>query len=214
MPGAGLLIFDLDGTVADTLPDIAASARFLAEELGCPPPDEAFVRSCIGGGAGKLVGRILGTDDPARIADAKRLFAEHYNAHAAVRTRLYDGVPEVLEHYAGRKRLAMATFKSRPAAERILAHFGIAGCFERLVTADDCRRTKPDPECVERILTALQVRPEDAVLIGDTVTDMDTGRNAGVLTCGVTYGYGSARDIFTRGPDYLVSRITDIQAIF
>ncbi|MDR1710441.1 MAG: HAD family hydrolase [Propionibacteriaceae bacterium] len=186
-----LIIFDLDGTLADTVPGIAHAAATVLEELGLPAPDPAAVRAGIGGGARNLMTSLLGAAHASRLDEALAKFSAYYNAHAELHTELYPGVQEFLGTLHPGVRLAVATAKTRPGTMRIFEHAGIAGCFDAIVTMTEMRAPKPDPGCVRDILELLEVPAGKALYVGDTMTDVLTAENAGVDYAIVSYGYGA-----------------------
>ncbi|MDO4566931.1 MAG: HAD-IA family hydrolase [Oscillospiraceae bacterium] len=205
------IIYDLDGTVADTRADIIEAVRKTMLSFGVAAPGDEEIASFIGGGARNVLRRALGEANESRLDEALPFFAETYNANSAVKTRLYDGVREILAYYEGKKRQTMATFKSRAGTDNILKHFDIEKYFEMVVTADDVERPKPDPECINAILERFGLEPGDALLVGDTPTDMKTGRAAGVVVCAVDYGFAPIEELRDYSPDFEVSNITEIK---
>ena len=208
-----LVIFDLDGVVIDSSQDLAAAARHCLLEMGSGVPSYPFIRSCIGGGARNLLLRCLDDDKKERVDEAMVLFREYYEQNCTVRTTLYPGVRDILEFYGGRKRLALATYKIRAATFKILAALDIQHYFDVVVTADDVRRPKPDPECIQHVLQRLRCVPDEAILIGDTPTDVLTAKNAGISSCAVLYGIGTRPDLDACRPDFLVETILELKNI-
>ena len=211
-----LIIFDLDGTLVDSAADIVATVQHIIEKYGFEPKDDDFIRGCIGGGARNVLIKSLGEDKTALIdAEILPFFKDYYEENCAVYTKLYPGVTEVLEHYyTGGKPMALATFKIRSATEKILKTLGIDGYFEYVVTADDVKNPKPHPECIEKILEHYHLKPQQAVLVGDTKTDFMTGKNAGVDVCAVTYGYGDSDHLASLAPKFMTDYITEIKERF
>lgn len=207
------IIFDLDGTVADTLPDIVYAVSHTLEQVGCPPQPEEFIRKSIGGGAKNLIKKALGEDKKDLFDSTLQMFTEYYKEHAAVRTTLYPGVKEIFDYYHGKKKMAIATFKAKEGTMAILEHFDLLGYFDMVVTVSDVKKAKPDPECIQMILDKLGDNPGQAMLVGDTLTDMQTGKNAGVVTCAVTYGYGELEDIKNSSPDYIIDSFDQLKEI-
>lgn len=206
------LIFDLDGTMVDTCPDIVGTIRYLIEKYGFEPKSDDFIRGCIGGGARNVLLKCLGEENEALIdRELLGVFAEYYACHAAVFSKPYPGLTELLEHYrqAG-KHLAVATFKIRSATLNIFEIFGLMDYFDIIVTADDVTNPKPAPDCVNKILDFYGCTSDQAILIGDTKTDYMTGKNAGVAVCGVTFGYNPPEVIRELNPEYIVDSLSEI----
>lgn len=204
------VIFDLDGTLADTMDDIVSAVQNTMEHAGFPPKSKETVRANIGGGARNLLIRCM--NGSAELADQElAYFAKFYAEHAAVQTVLYPFAEEVLAYFHERGYVALATAKARAATESILKEFGIAGYFDQVVTADDVSNPKPAPDCIRLIMEKSGFAPEDMVLIGDTTTDMRTGKNAGIHTCCVSYGYGKLEDILPLEPDYTITSLAELK---
>ena len=191
-----LLIFDLDGTLVDTLPGIAAALRHVMKELecekfGCELPSDDFVRKNIGGGAKKLLQNAFGDKADLLLPKALPFYADHYAQNAEVGTSLYPGVAETLAYFAKKFRMAVVTAKARTATLSVLESFDIMKYFDVVITSDDVQKLKPDPEGVQKILDKMGEVPSHAMLVGDTHVDVATAKNAGVVSCAVTYGYGA-----------------------
>jgi phosphoglycolate phosphatase len=186
-----LLILDLDGTLADTIPGIASAAAQAMADCGLPAPPRAKVLGAIGGGARNLIARLLGDKDADRTDEVLARFKQVYDATAEVGTTLYPGVRETLEALHGRVQLAVATAKTRAGTDRIFDALALAGLFQVVVTIDEMAAPKPDPGCVYTILEHTGVWAHKALYVGDTMTDVRTANNAGVECWAVSYGYGA-----------------------
>lgn len=203
------IVFDLDGTLADTIDDIVSAVQKTMEHGGLPPESREMIRSNIGGGARNLLIRCMGSAEKAEAELS--YFADYYAKHCAEQTTLYPFAKEVLAYYHGECYVALATAKARAATEKILTHFGIAQYFDQVVTADDVQNPKPAPDGIQQIIAKSGFRPEEMVLVGDTTTDIRTGKNAGIKTCCVPYGYGSMEDMLALQPDYSVTSLSELK---
>jgi len=208
------IIFDLDGTLANTLPDITTAVKYALKVVGCPIPSDDTVKACIGGGAKNLIKKTLGEEHKQLFDEALAVFADYYSRHVIDKTRLYPDVISVLDHYYGKKHIALATFKARQGTMKILDHFDIRRYFDAVVTVDDVEKPKPDPECLLKLLGIFHAAPREAVYVGDTITDIKTGKNAGVITCAVTYGFGALEEVLSQNPDFTISSLEQIKEIF
>jgi phosphoglycolate phosphatase len=208
-----LIIFDLDGVVIDSAPDLVSAAQYSLKQIGSSDPGFSFIRGCIGGGARNLLLRSLDEDKKGRVDEAMTIFRDYYERNCVNETVLYPGVHDVLTFYSGHKRLALATFKIRAATQRILAELDVLKYFDAIVTADDVQRPKPDPECIHHVLNKLHCSPDDAILVGDTPTDINTAKNAGISSCAVLYGIGTRDDLFDSEPDFIVENILELTSI-
>jgi phosphoglycolate phosphatase len=201
-----LAIFDLDGTLVDSVDDLAASVNHALATLGLPLRSTAEVRAFIGEGARLLLARAVGPRADL-LEPALAAWREHYEAHLLDRTRPYPGVVEAL---AGAKRtLAVLTNKPGPMARAILDGLGLSPRFARVVGGDEAPR-KPDPAGMQRLLRELGGRAEDAVFVGDSRVDAETAANAGVAFVGVTWGLGSRADLASSGNRALVERAEEL----
>jgi phosphoglycolate phosphatase len=207
-----LLIFDLDGTIADTLEDITASLNFALTKLGRPPVPLASVRRFVGDGLDALLLRALG-DRAEFLDDARGIYTVHHSRHQGDRSRLYPGVAGTLRFY-GAIPLALVSNKTLDFVQPLLDRLGIGGTFRVVIGADSGLPLKPAPDALLRILKDLDVPPAAAAMVGDGTTDVRAGRAAGVTTCAVTYGYRSEEELRQAGPDHVVHAMTDITRIF
>lgn len=206
------VIFDLDGTLVDSAPDIVETVKHIITKYKFPEKETCFIKNCIGGGARNVLLKSLGHKNETLIdREILSVFKTYYLEHCDQFTYLYPGVKEILEHYYGHKKLAIATYKIRSATEKILRTLGIEHYFDYIVTADDVENPKPHPECIYKILDYYPVKADKTVLIGDTKTDFMTGHNANIDVCAVTYGYGNEESLKALNPSYLVNQIGKIK---
>ena len=208
-----LIIFDLDGVIIDSARDLASAVQYSLKQVGSSDPGFPFIRRSIGGGARNILLQSLDADKKERVDEAMIIFRDYYESHCTNETVLYPGVSDVLNFYSGHKHLALATFKIRAATQKILAELDVLKYFDIVVTADDVQRPKPDPECIHQVLTNLQCSPEEAILVGDTPTDVNTAKNAGISSCAVFYGIGTRDDLFASKPDFVVENIVELTSI-
>lgn len=181
------LLFDLDGTLVDTAPELAEALNRTLAALGRPPADAARVRGWIGDGARALLGKALGA--PAD-EHAWALFAAEYAAACGTNSALYPGVRPMLERLAARGlRLAVLTNKEGRFAHQVLARHDITAHFDLLVAGDTLAVKKPHPGVVRHALDALGVDADEAALVGDSPTDVRTARAAGLRAWIVRHGY-------------------------
>src|SRR5882757_6871567 len=189
-----LLIFDLDGTLIDSRRDLVNSVNAALRSLGRDelPSDE--IAAMVGDGAPTLVRRALGdTVDEALLKRGLEFFLSYYREHKLDYTRLYDGIPEALETLRGangaRRVMSVLTNKPVNPSRAIVDALGIAEKFASVYGGNSFETKKPDPLGINTILAETGVRPEEALMIGDSSIDIVTGHNAGLWTCGVTYGF-------------------------
>ena len=187
-----LFVFDLDGTLVDSLRDLADSANALLVACGAHPLDEAAVGAMVGDGAAELVARALSAAGVPPPADALDRFLAIYDTKLTRHTRPYDGIPEVLAALGARTSLAVLTNKPCAATRRILAAFDLARLFEAdaIFGGDGPFPRKPDPAGLLQLCARANVRADEAMMVGDSAVDWRTARNAGTQICLARYGFG------------------------
>jgi phosphoglycolate phosphatase len=190
-------IFDLDGTLADSVPDIAAALNGALADEGFAPFDVARVTSMVGAGARKLVERALVASgapaDPAQVERVHAQFIVHYDAHPCVLTKLYPGTRDALEQLVAQGwRLGVCTNKPEALALQLIEALGIAPLFGTVVGGRDGMPLKPAPDMVHLALQELGVSAGRAVFIGDSAADLGAGRAAGLPVVLMAHGYSDA----------------------
>jgi phosphoglycolate phosphatase len=189
------LLFDLDGTLVDSLPDLAAGVNTLLAELGRPALAEAAIARMIGDGVPKLVERALAASGARSIALPAAIgrFRAIYEDDPTRLTRPYPGVPETLRILArDRRPLAVCTNKTQRATRIVLENLGLAPFFALVVGGDSLPRHKPDPAQLLFTLEQLGVAPAEAAMVGDHRNDVLAARAAGTAAIFARYGYGQA----------------------
>jgi phosphoglycolate phosphatase len=206
------LLFDLDGTLVDSVPDLAAAANALLGELGRPPLNLAQVTGMVGDGAPKLVERALaasGAGDTPLPAALDRFLAL-YEADPTRLTRPYDGVPAVLDELAAAGwRLGVCTNKPERATRAVLAGLGLDRFFAVVLGGDSGPTRKPDAGPLRTALGRLGSAPDSAAMIGDHRNDVAAARAAGMAVVFARYGYGAAT-LAGMAPDAVIDRFTEL----
>jgi phosphoglycolate phosphatase len=215
-----LMLFDLDGTLIDTLGDLTGSLNLMLNDLGHTPLSKETVASIIGNGIPVTVYRCLTVTHPNQEppdeklhAEGIRLMHEHYADEMLKTTALYPNVAETLEHFK-HKRKAVVTSKEARFAHLMLDHFAIAQHFDVIVGGDTVPARKPDPWPVREAINRLEGTPSDAVMIGDSENDVIAGRGAGARTCAACYGYRSAEQLAETSPDVMIYRFDELKELF
>jgi phosphoglycolate phosphatase len=208
-----LIIFDLDGTLIDSQEDLALSVNLMRKEMGRAPLDHDLIASYVGQGVSVLVRRALGNGAPETVPDREvergvEIFLRTYGLHMLDHTVLYSGVWEALQALSGR-HLAVLTNKPVNFSRAILVGLGIASCFAFVYGGNSFEQKKPDPVGVFRLMSDTGVAAPQTLVVGDSDTDVLTGRNAGVWTCGVAYGLGS-HTLAATPPDVLLSDLRQL----
>lgn len=189
---ARLWVFDLDGTLIDSLPAIAESLNEVRRAHGLPPRDLECVRRGIGAGARVLLERTTGDGLRAGL-DLEELYEEllaAYRRRAAAGSPFFTGAEQFLDFVARRAKLAVLTNKPREVTRLTLAALGAESRFVAVMSPEDAPERKPSPLGLSAILARLRIPPSAAVLVGDAAPDFEAGRGAGVFTVGMTHGYG------------------------
>lgn len=209
-----LIVYDLDGTLVDTLEDIAASANFMLEQLGLPVVPAFDVRAYVGRGVRELVARCLGTGEPEQVGRGLRLYRAHYAVHLLDRSRLYPGAQEALEHFRklGRPQ-AVITNKPDPYSIRILEGLGIAGYFTAIIAGGGAYPKKPDPASLRALMEQHGAVAAETVFVGDSPVDVATGRQAGALTVALTHGLAGSEELRVAAPDAVIGGFRELVAL-
>lgn len=207
-----LIIFDLDGTLIDSKYDIAAAVNLTLGDLDLPtlPPEKIF--TFVGDGVKRLLRLSVGEANEARYEEALRIFREHYLAHCLDTTQLYPGLDQLFDGRDTRMK-ALATNKSLEYTLRITEGLKIKDLFAAIEGPLDQSDLKPDPGMLLRIMDRLSVRPEEAVLVGDSTNDVRAAQAAGVSACAVGYGYGNRDKVSALNPDYHCEKPGDLLSL-
>lgn len=206
-----LIVFDLDGTLADTLPDIVAAANAACRRLEFPEHTPTAIRGMIGGGERKLIERLVGPHQD-RVEECLQLYLDHYTRHNGELARLYPGVVETLESLRG-KRLGVLSNKLWRLTQQTLEVLGIARFFAAIRGGGASLPLKPAPDQLLGLTADLGVRPTRTLMVGDKTADIQAGRAAGAFTAAVTYGYGDLNSLTEASPDFLVAQFGQLLEI-
>ena len=200
------VIFDLDGTLLDTLADLADAVNYALAQFGYPPRTLDEVRAFVGNGAGMLIRRA--TEDGPDQEQVLALFRGYYDAHCRIKTAPYPGIPQSLERIGRRHKMAVVSNKPDSAVKRLCADFfgGIPGMGESPV----CPR-KPAPDMVFRAMEAIGV--DGCVYVGDSEVDVQTARNAGVRCVSVLWGFRERSYLETQGAACFCEKAEDLPEI-
>jgi len=206
-----LVVFDWDGTLADSTTLIADAIQAACRDLGEPPPGEEAARFVIGLGFASAVRHVAPQLDPAEYPAFSAAYRKHYVAGEA-QIALFDGVREMLRDLdeSGCK-LAIATGKSRAGLEHALAQCGLHGAFHATRCADE-GPPKPHPDMLHNLMRFLAAEPERTLMIGDTSHDLELARNAGTRGIAVTYGAHSADALARHAPLGIVDSVAALRA--
>jgi phosphoglycolate phosphatase len=212
-----LLIFDLDGTLVDSRLDLTHSVNAMLRKFGRVELPMEVVESYVGDGAPMLVRRAMGDPDSGDLMrEALEYFILYYREHKLDNTTLYKGVQQALENLRdggnGRKMAVLSNKPVNPSRD-ICKALGIGPFFVQIYGGNSFPTKKPDPQGALALCSETGVRPEQAVIIGDSDIDVLTGQNAGIWTVGVNYGFMPERLKLTP-PDVLVDTPSELPDIF
>ena len=201
-----LVMFDLDGTLVDSVPDLAAAVDNTLNDLGRPPAGVNQVRDWVGNGARVLVRRALAGGlehahvDDAQAEQALELFMQHYAANHAL-TQVYSGVKPTLDWLREQQvELAIVTNKPERFVAPLLDEKGLGGYFRWIVGGDTLPQQKPDPAALRHVLRLARVEPAQALFVGDSRNDVRAAKAAGVPCVALSYGYNHGRPIAEEHP--------------
>ena len=213
------IAFDLDGTLIDSVPDLAAATQATLSELDLPACTENQVRSWIGNGAQILMSRALTHAlnrevQQDELDNAMPKFMHHYQDNLQQHSQLYPHVKEVLEQLtAFGFPLAIVTNKPHRFTIPLLEAFGISDYFSHVLGGDSLERMKPDPMPLTHLLSLWQLEPDELLMVGDSKNDILAAKAAGIASIGLTYGYNYGEDIGLSDPNAVCEQLSEIMAL-
>ena len=206
-----LAIFDLDGTIADTLCDLSDAVNAGLRDMGCPEHSYDEYRYMVGNGAAKLCYRALPDERKSESEELRTLFSQYYGAHFLDKTRLYDGIAEVMAELSGRGvKLAVATNKPESFAQQMIDKLLPETDFVRVLGGRTDRPVKPDTGIIREIFSALPEDASEAYMIGDSNVDIQTAHNAGITGIGCVWGFRGRAELESAGADLIADKPEDI----
>jgi phosphoglycolate phosphatase len=216
MTSGRIIVFDLDGTLVDTAPDLINALNFVLDREGLPPVPLHAARNMIGAGARKLIERGLELEDrAATVEDITRLtsdFIDYYAAHIADASRPFEGLESALDDLTSRGyRLAVCTNKLEWLSKLLLDQLGLSGRFAAICGADTFGVSKPDPAILQQTIARAGGQLSAAIMVGDAGPDIGVARRAGIPVIGVEFGYTEV-PIADLKPDRLIGHMRDLPA--
>ncbi len=204
------LIFDLDGTLLDTLGDIHAAVNHALACLDIPCRSIGEVKSMIGDGVAKLIERALPKDALALKGDALKLFRDYYVGHMRDLSKPYEGIAEMISSLKGKYAMAVLSNKPDYAVKEIVpAYFGDA--FSHAVGGREGIPLKPHPQAVATIIADWGIEPADIAIIGDGVQDIKTALAVGAMPIGVSWGFSDGQTLIDNGAEYLCYGVHELK---
>ena len=215
-----LVLFDLDGTLIDSRLDLVHSVNAALRHIGRPELPDDVIASYVGDGAPILIQRALGGDavDEALVRKGLEFFLSYYREHKLDHTTVYPGVAEALatiQNSGNGTPRKMAVLSNKPVvpSRAIVEALGLGPLFSQIYGGNSFATKKPDPEGARKLLEEAGVESEQAVIVGDSHVDVRTGRNAGLWTVGVTYGFAT-HTLEEERPDVLVDQACEVGEVF
>ena len=208
------VLFDMDGTVLDTLDDLTDAVNYSLERFGLPRVSREHARANLGNGAAYLVRHCLpqGTDQ-GRTEELIAFYRAYYDAHCRVRTGPYAGIlPLMARLKAAGIRQAIISNKPDPAVQELAAHF-FPGLLETAVGESPAVRRKPNPDAVLRAVEQMGLEKADCVYVGDTEVDLQTAKNAGLDCIAVTWGFRDEEQLLAAGAEKLAHSAAELEAL-
>ncbi len=206
-----LLIFDLDGTLIDSKADIANSVNAALTEEGFPTLPQKTIEGFVGRGMMYLIRDVIGEPTEEQAKKVAQNFWNHYMDHLLDQTKMYPGVLEFLKEFPHIEK-AVVTNKPYAFSKKILEGLNIQHHFRWLIGGDSLAHQKPSPKMLDPIFEDLGRKPK-SLIVGDSQIDVDCGKAAGILTCGVTYGFREAEELIACQPDYLIHDFSELSQL-
>jgi 2-phosphoglycolate phosphatase len=208
-----LIVYDFDGTLVDTFADIADSVNLALTEMGLESLDKKTIRGYIGNGMVNLMTMSLKKSGCNDIETSVLLFQKHYSHHLLDQTNFYPNGKEIVEYFFDKKNAVLSN-KPINFIEKILKALSFFKPFDSIIGGDSLDVKKPDPKGLILIMNKFNCPPEKTLMIGDSSIDIETGKHAGVITCGVSYGLGNLGSLTSSNPDYLIDNLSQLKSLF
>ena len=211
-----LIVFDLDGTLINSLEDLADSANHVLIQHGFPTHPVDAYRYFVGDGVRKLIERILPENvrNDSQIEQCRQEFVAYYRIHMEDKTSVYPGMTELLKALKDKGlKIAVATNKVHVAVAPLMAKYFPTICFDSMIGQREGVPVKPNPQIMFDILKETGCEPSEALHVGDTATDMQLAHNAGVAPVGVLWGYRPLEELQTAGAQYIIKQPLDLLKI-
>ena len=206
------LFFDVDGTLVDSGAAIANAINHTLRSIKLPERPKGEIISNIGTGVRDLIRKSLGDENTGLAGKATDILNKYYMAHSTDESVLYPHVKEALEYFKDKKKYVITNRYSK-FADMTLKGLGIRDYFEEIFGGDDEKCLKPSPCFFDAIISKLNIDKSRSLIVGDMAIDIQTGKNAGIRTCWVTYGLGALEDVKPLKPDFIIDDMIELKEI-
>jgi phosphoglycolate phosphatase len=206
-----LLMFDFDGTLADSIPAAEDSIQAMIAELGYPPKEREEIKSHIGFGEWELVAGSIGSRDKEKVAAAQKVYYK-YVSNNLEKVPLFPRVKEMLEHFKDKDKVIISN-KRDEFILKVLANHRIMKYFKEVLGGESAPCLKPDPCALLAEIEKVKVPLSRVLFVGDMTIDVETGKNAKVKTCAVTYGFDSREKLKEARPDFIIDDMSELEKI-
>lgn len=207
-----LLLFDLDGTLTDSIPPAIVAVQAMLQELNLPIKSKLEIESYVGFGEIPLISNAIGSREPKLLQKALDSYYRRYREEGLPQVKLYPGVKETLEHFRSKKMIIISN-KKLEFIEIILKNYGLRNLFAEVYGGDNAPCLKPEPCLIHELLDKYQVKPDRAMLVGDMVVDIKAARNAGVYVAAATYGFEAPLKLQKAQPDFLLDNFSQLKEL-
>ena len=205
-----LIIFDLDGTLVNSIPDLTNAINYVAKQNNLAIYCEPEVGRMVGSGISKLIEKAFNVDkDNYNFTQYLDLFLQFYSQNHSNNSHLYNNVKRILEYFKSKRKVILSN-KYQPFTKQIVIDLDINKYFDIVLGASDEMAKKPSAEPINYILQELKIHPDAAIMIGDSEPDIQAAKNAGIHSVAVTYGYRSKTHLKQLNPDYIVDDLLEL----
>jgi phosphoglycolate phosphatase len=208
-----LIMFDLDGTLADTGRDLADAVNHTRAHFDLPALADSLVYANVGRGVEHLLRQSLPRESSEHFQKVMQVFLARYENHLLDATALYPDVRKTLDYFRDKKRVVVSN-KVHRLTVAVLRGLGVETEFDAILGGDSALEKKPHPALLNDVLHRFDVPRDRAIIVGDGDTDMEAGKRAGIITCGVTYGLGDRDKLLAAQPDFIIDNLRELLNYF
>jgi haloacid dehalogenase superfamily, subfamily IA, variant 3 with third motif having DD or ED/haloacid dehalogenase superfamily, subfamily IA, variant 1 with third motif having Dx(3-4)D or Dx(3-4)E len=206
-------MFDLDGTLADTGRDLADAVNHTRAHFDLPALADSLVYANVGRGVEHLLRQSLPRESSEHFQKVMQVFLARYENHLLDATALYPDVRKTLDYFRDKKRVVVSN-KVHRLTVAVLRGLGVETEFDAILGGDSALEKKPHPALLNDVLRRFDVPRDRAIIVGDGDTDMEAGKRAGIITCGVTYGLGDRDKLLAAQPDFIIDNLRELLNYF